>query len=63
METWVLLIFIYISGGLSGGPALTSVPGYLSKDACHDAGDALLDTQDERARNSIGFVCFPGPRR
>lgn len=54
--TWVLLIFVYL-----GGPAMVVVPGYATKDACHDAGDEVLASQEARARDHVGFVCFPGP--
>lgn len=54
MKTWVLVFFM--NNAYVGGPA--AIPGYLSEDACRNAGKALA-AQSSLVRDK--YYCIPGP--
>lgn len=56
MNTWVLILWLATPN--AGGP--TSVPGYLTQDACVAAGE-YADAAGKLLVSS-GYMCIPGPK-
>lgn len=54
MNTFVLVLIL--SGSLSGGKAMEKVEGYISKEACIEAGEQFRGI-------SHSFVCIPAPKK
>jgi hypothetical protein len=62
METWVLVIVVWMSpsfshSGGSGALAITNVPGYASWDECNRAAGTVSKSGGE----TKGY-CVPGPK-
>jgi hypothetical protein len=59
MATWVLIITMLADSHPVG---ITSVPGYSSPDACHDAGEQYKSLEKFEGYD-IKFVCISGPSK
>jgi hypothetical protein len=56
MNTWILLVITLTSGQPNG---ITSIPGYLSVEACQAAGEVIQNNQ----QGQIMARCIPGPQK
>ena len=59
--SWVLIIMIYVAssgpgGSATGGPAMTTVPGFVSEEACNNAGERFQNANSGPGR--FGFYCM-----
>lgn len=75
MPTWVLVLIVWGTwdfGGPAPAPGMTSIPGYVTEEACKLAGVAFVD-EDFKRRVTAGstdknmvtmeFRCIRGPDR
>jgi hypothetical protein len=59
MPTWALIITLLADSRVVG---ITSVPGYSSPDACHDAGEQYKSLELFEGYN-VKYVCIGGPAK
>lgn len=60
METWVLIIYIYvIQLRQSSSGSMTSVPGFVSVTECYKAGELAKQDLAKEEDARVYFVCIP----
>lgn len=59
--SWALVTFIYIAsgGGTAGGPAMTTVPGFTTEEACRTAARQMREGLERFAqRENLVIGCI-----